>query len=180
MVSQQDQILPKLQESSGKVVGLISDTHVPVRAREIPKAVFKVFEDVDYIVHAGDLVELPVIDDLEKLAPVLAVYGNMDGPEVRGGLQKLNSFKVFNWRIGVIHDPGTLFGIRKAREIAKLNGFDVLVYGHTHNSSMKWNGDILFINPGSPTNPLPSFIAKPSVALLRVTKERIVPELIQI
>lgn len=180
MVSQQDRILPKLQESSGKVVGLISDTHVPVRAREIPKGVFKVFENVDYIVHAGDLVELSVIDDLEKLAPVLAVYGNMDGPEVRGGLQKLNSFKVFNWKIGVIHDAGTLFGIRRAREIAKLNGFDVLVYGHTHNSSIKWNGDILFINPGSPTNPLPSFIAKPSVALLRVTKERIVPELIQI
>jgi hypothetical protein len=180
MVSQQDRILPKLQESTGKVVGLISDTHVPVRAREIPKAVFKVFENADYIVHAGDLVELSVIDDLEKLAPVLAVYGNMDGPEVRGGLQKLNSFKVFNWKIGVIHDAGTLFGIRKAREIANLNGFDVLVYGHTHNSSIKWNGDILFINPGSPTNPLPSFIAKPSVALLRVTKERIVPELIQI
>ena len=180
MVSQQDQILPKLQESSGKIVGLISDTHVPIRAREIPKAVFKVFEDVDYIVHAGDLVELSVIDDLEKLAPVLVVYGNMDKPEVREGLQKLNSLKVFNWKIGVIHDPGALFGIRKAREIVKQNNFDVLVYGHTHNSSMKWEGDILFINPGSPTNPLPSFIAKPSVALLRVTRERIVPELIQI
>jgi putative phosphoesterase len=180
MVSQQGQVLPRLQESSGKVVGLVSDTHVPIRAREIPKEVFNVFEDVDYIIHAGDLVELSVIDDLEQLAPVLVVYGNMDGPEVRGKLQKLNSFKVFNWKIGVTHDPGALFGIRKAREIARTNGFDVLVYGHTHSSSIKWDGDILFINPGSPTNPLPSFIAKPSVALLRVTKERIVPELIQI
>lgn len=180
MVSEQDQVLPKLQESSGKAVGLISDTHVPVRAREIPKEVFKVFENVDYIVHAGDLVELSVVDDLEQLAPVLVVYGNMDGPEVRGKLQKLNSFKVFNWKIGVTHDPGTRFGIGKAREIAKMNGFDVMVYGHTHSSSIKWDRDILFINPGSPTNPLPSFIAKPSVALLRVTKERIVPEIIQI
>jgi len=179
MVSQQDRILPRLQESSGKIVGLISDTHVPVRAREIPKAVFKIFENVDYIVHAGDLVELSVIDDLEKLAPVLAVYGNMDVPAVRGSLQKSSFLRVFNWKIGVVHEAGTIFGIRKAREIAKLNGFDVLVYGHTHNSSMKWNGDVLFINPGSPTNPLPSFIAKPSVALLRVTREGIVPELVQ-
>jgi putative phosphoesterase len=180
MVSQQDQVLPRLQESSGKVIGLISDTHVPVRAREIPKEVFKVFQNVDYIVHAGDLVKLSVIDDLEQLAPVLVVYGNMDGPEVRGKLQKLNSFKVFNWKVGVTHDPGALFGIRKAREIANMNGFNVMVYGHTHSSSIKWDSNILFINPGSPTNPLPSFIAKPSVALLRVTKERIVPEIIQI
>jgi putative phosphoesterase len=110
----------------------------------------------------------------------LVVYGNMDGPEIRGKLQKMNSFKIFNWKIGVMHDPGALFGTRKMREIAIANGFDVMVYGHTHNSSMKWEGDLLYINPGSPTNPLPPFIAKPTVALLRVTEERIVPEIIQI
>jgi putative phosphoesterase len=180
MVSQQDQVLPRLQETSGKVVGLISDTHIPVRAKEIPRRVFKVFENVDYIVHAGDLVELAVVDELERLAPVLVVYGNMDGPEIRGKLQRLNSFKVFNWKIGVMHDPGALFGVKRMREIALTNGFDVMVYGHTHSSSMKWEGNILFINPGSPTNPLPPFIAKPTVALLKVTTERIVPEIIQI
>jgi hypothetical protein len=169
-----------LQESSGKVIGLISDTHVPVRAREIPKEVFKVFENADYIIHAGDLVELSVVDELEQLAPVLVVYGNMDGPEIRGKLPKMNSFKVFNWRIGVVHNPGALFGMRKMREIAKVNSFNVLVYGHTHSSSMKWEADTLFINPGSPTNPVPAFIAKPTVALLRVSKERIIPEVVQI
>ena len=50
--------------------------------------------------HAGDLVEMSVIDELEQLAPVLAVYGNMDGPEIRGKLSKLNSVKAFNWKIG--------------------------------------------------------------------------------
>jgi len=180
MVSQQDQMLPRLQESSGKVVGLISDTHVPVRAKEIPKGVFKVFENVDYIVHAGDLVSLSVVDELEQLAPVLVVYGNMDGPEVRGKLQKMSSFKIFEWKIGVTHYPGARFGGGRLREIAKTNAFDVLVYGHTHSSNMKWEGDILFINPGSPTNPNPPFIVKPSVGLLRVTKERIVPEIVQI
>ncbi len=87
MVSQQDQILPKLQESSGKVVGLISDTHVPVRAREIPKAVFKVFEDVDYIVHAGDLVELPVIDDLESLLQSWLFMATWMGQKFVGGFR---------------------------------------------------------------------------------------------
>jgi putative phosphoesterase len=163
-----------------KTVGLISDTHVPVRAKCIPKMVFKVFENVDFIVHAGDLVKLAVIDDLEQLAPVLAVHGNMDGPRVSGALPKINSLKIFDWKIGVMHDPSALFGMRKLRDIAKRNGFDVFVYGHTHNASIKWEGKILYINPGSPTNPIPAFTNKPSVALLKVTKEAIVPEIIYI
>ncbi len=164
---------------AAKTVGLISDTHVPIRARCIPKTVFQVFQNVDFIIHAGDLVELAVIDELEQLAPVLAVHGNMDGPQVSGALPKLNSLKVSDWKIGVMHDPSTLFGLGKMREIAKQNGFDVFVYGHTHNSSIKWEGKRLYINPGSPTNPV-SFISKPSVAVLKITHEAIVPQVIHV
>jgi len=110
----------------------------------------------------------------------LAVYGNMDGPEIRGKLPKMNSVKIFDWKIGVMHDPGTLFGIGKMREIAKQNGFNVFVYGHTHHPNIKWEGEILYINPGSPTNPLPPFVAKPTVALLKVTKEKIIPEIVSL
>ncbi|MEM2972064.1 MAG: metallophosphoesterase [Candidatus Bathyarchaeia archaeon] len=181
MSSQQSQALSQQREYGfTKTVGLISDTHIPLRARKLPTKVFEVFEKVDFIVHAGDLVEMSVIDELEQLAPVLAVYGNMDGPEIRGKLPKINSFKVFDWKIGVTHDAGALFGMGKMREIAKQNGFNVLVHGHTHNSSVKWEGEILFVNPGSPTNPVPPFITKPTVALLRITKEKITPEIIQI
>lgn len=177
MTTQEPQIFPKLQEVSAKTVGLISDTHVPIRAEEVPKEVFKVFENVDFIIHAGDLVQLSVIDELEQLAPVLAVYGNMDGPEIRGKLQKLNSLKIFDWKIGVQHNPSVLFGIGKMRTIAKTNKFNVMVYGHTHSSNMKWEGNTLFINPGSPVQP---FMTKPTVALLRVTKQQIIPKIIQI
>jgi len=181
MAIQQPEVLSKLREYiPTKTVGLISDTHIPLRARNIPEKVFAVFEKVDFIVHAGDLVELSVIDELEQTAPVLAVYGNMDGPEIRGRLPKLNSVKILDWKIGVIHNPGALFGRGKMHEIAKQNDFNVLVYGHTHNSSIKWEENILFINPGSPTNPLPPFITKPTVALLRITKDKIVPLVIPI
>ena len=165
---------------ASKTVGLISDTHVPARANCIPKMVFKIFENVDFIIHAGDLVQLDVIDELEQLAPVLAVHGNMDSPEVSGALPELNSLKVLGWKIGVMHDPNVLFGRGKMREIVKQNGFDAFVYGHTHNSSIKWEGKILYVNPGSPTNPISSFMNKPSVALLKITKEAITPEIIQI
>lgn len=180
MASQESQNLVNLQESPAKTVGLISDTHIPDRARKIPERVFRVFDNVDFIVHAGDLVQLSVIDDLERLAPVLAVSGNMDGPEIRGKLPKLSSMKVFDWKIGVTHSPGALFGMRKMLEIAKKNGFDVLVYGHTHSSNIKREQDVLFINPGSPTTPAPPFLAKPTVGLLRVTREGIVPEILRI
>jgi putative phosphoesterase len=165
---------------ASKTVGLIADTHVPARAKCIPKKVFKIFENVDFIIHAGDLVQLDVIDELEQLAPVLAVYGNMDGPQVSGALPKINALKIYGWKIGVMHDPNTLFGRGKMREIAKQNGFDAFVYGHTHNASIKWEGTNLYINPGSPTNPMSSFMNKPSVALLKVTKEAIIPEIVHI
>jgi putative phosphoesterase len=180
MATEQSQIRHETPAAKAqRIVGLISDTHIPVKAKCIPKTVFQVFEKVDFIIHAGDLVELAVVDDLEQLAPVLAVHGNMDGPQVRGALPKLNSLKVSDWKIGVMHDPGAMFGMGKMREIAKQNGFNVFVYGHTHNSSIKWEGKTLYINPGSPTNPM-SFISKPSVALLKITREAVVPEIIHV
>lgn len=165
---------------ASKTVGLISDTHVPVRAKCLPRGVLNVFESVDFIIHAGDLVQLEVIDELEQLAPVLAVHGNMDGPDVSGALPKLNSLRVFDWKIGVMHDPSTSSGMRKMREITKQNGFHVFVYGHTHNPTIRWEGKTLYINPGSPTNPVPPFLTRASVGLLRITKDTIAPEIVNI
>lgn len=175
-------IVPKEEASNFtavKIIGLISDTHIPSRASRIPQEVFKAFEKADFIIHAGDLVELSVIDELEQIAPVLAVHGNMDNAEVSGALPQIDSLKIYNWKIGVMHDPNTLMGNGKMKEIAKQNGFNVFVYGHTHSSSIKWEEEVLYINPGSPTNPS-SIISKCSVALLKVTKSEIKPEIIHI
>lgn len=149
-----------------KTVGLISDTHVPKRALSIPQRVFEIFKNVDFIVHAGDLIELSVIDDLEQSAPVLAVQGNMDNQEAIDALPKLDSLRIFGWKIGVMHDPQVIDGSNKMLEIAKENGFNVFVYGHTHTPRIKWEDEILCINPGSPTDPA-SFLNKPSVGLLK-------------
>ncbi len=163
---------------ASKSVGLISDTHVPKRAMCIPKRVFEIFANVDFVIHAGDLVEIAVIDELEQAAPVLAVHGNMDCLEVSNALPKLNSLKIFGWKIGVIHDTDS-FGAGKMEDIAKENGFNVLVYGHTHVSKIKWEAKTLYINPGSPTDPA-SFLNKPSVGLLKITKETITPQIVNL
>lgn len=162
-----------------KTVGLISDTHVPKRAAAIPQRVFEVFQNVDFIIHAGDLVELSVIDDLEQVAPVLAVHGNMDSPQANEALPELNSLRIFDWKIGVMHDPDVLNQPDKMIYIAKEKGFNVFVYGHTHMPRIKWEGDILCINPGSPTDPA-SFLNKPSVALLKMTRKVITPQIIEL
>jgi hypothetical protein len=162
-----------------KTVGLIADTHVPKRALSVPQRVFEIFQNVDFIIHAGDLVELSVIDELEQAAPVLAVHGNMDSLEVNDALPLVNSLRIFDWKIGVMHDPDVLKGTDKMEEIAKENCFNVLVYGHTHSPRVKWEGEILYINPGSPTDPT-SFLNKPSVALLKITKSAITPQIINL
>lgn len=163
-----------------KKVGIISDTHIPTRISALPSSIYHAFEDVDYIIHAGDLVELNVIDQLEQIAPVLAVQGNMDTSTTKNALPKTNLLKIMNWTIGVTHDPSTTYGTSDLREITKLNQFDVLVFGHTHTASIIWEGKNLYINPGSPTDPLPAFSCKPSVAILKVAKETITPRIIEL
>ena len=163
-----------------KKIGLISDTHIPTRAKKIPLRVFTIFQNVDFIIHAGDLVSLEVIDELEQLAPVLAVHGNMDGVNVRERIPKMNELTFDHWRIGVTHDPGTRFGGGKMREIAKENKFDVLVYGHTHHQSIVWEDNRLFINPGSPTRPILPFMTKPTIAILKFSQKKVETEIVSI
>ena len=145
----------------------------------IPSKVFDVFRNVDFIVHAGDLVDMSVIDDLEQIAPVLAVHGNMDSLDVKNVLPELNWFKVLDWKIGVIHDPNIFNSEDNMTKIAKDNSFNVLVYGHTHSAKIKWEEKNLFINPGSPTDPA-SFSVEPSVGLLKITKEAIAPQILRV
>jgi putative phosphoesterase len=162
-----------------KKVGLISDTHVPKKVYALPKKIFEVFNKVDYIIHAGDLVELSVIDELEQIAPVLAVHGNMDDINVSEALPTLNTLKVFDWKIGVMHDPNIAFGFSQMRNLVKENSFDVFVYGHTHMADIKWEEKKLYINPGSATVPA-SVMGKVSAGILKITKDSITPEIIEL
>lgn len=161
------------------LIGLISDTHMSSEADELPQRVIDTLRGVSLILHAGDLVCLKVIEDLEKIAPVVAVHGNMDPPEVRAKLPEINSIRILNWKIGVVHDAGALWGKREMRRIAKENEFDVLVFGHTHRPYLETK-PVIFINPGSPTRPVPPFFVKPSVGLLRVAEGGVEPSIVEL
>lgn len=163
-----------------KIIGLISDTHIPSRAKAIPIKVFEVFKDASLIIHAGDLIQLNVIDELERLAPVVAVQGNMDLPEVKAKLPTMNTVQVDNYKIGVVHSLGIIGANGKMQKEAEMHKLNVLVFGHLHRPSVKYENSVLLINPGSPTNPMLPFITKPAVGVLRISEGKILPEIVQV
>lgn len=163
-----------------KLIGLISDTHIPARAKAIPAKVFEIFEDACMILHAGDLTRLSVMEELEQMAPVIAVHGNMDTRSVKVKLPAMNSVSVYDWKIGLTHNLRFHFGRNTVREMMEKQGFHIFASGHTHRPSLKYKKGMLLINPGSPTNPIPPFLTNPTVAILKVTKKEIEPEIMNL
>lgn len=156
------------------IIGVISDTHIPTRANAIPAEVFKIFENASYIIHAGDFVELSVAEELKKIAPVVAVQGNMDPISVREKYPKVNTLEVLGWKIGVAHNGVPSLRSSRLKKLAKQNDFDVLIFGHSHKGSVGVEDGVLYINPGSPTQPL---LSEASVAVLKVSKGKVEVEI---
>jgi putative phosphoesterase len=116
-----------------------------------------------------------VLDELRRLAPVEAVYGNMDDPTLRASLPKELVVEVEGVRLGVVHIPGPAAG-REARLVARFPGCAGVVYGHTHVPQVERHGDVWILNPGSPTERRRSPVH--SMLVLDVKEGEIRPELV--
>lgn len=128
-------------------IGVVSDTHVPDRQDAIPAAILRGLEGVDAIIHAGDLTSLAVLDVLGAIAPVHAICGNMDPPEVRARLGKTALLQMAGRSIGVMHGDGPP-GATEARARQSFPEADVVVFGHTHRPFLEYRGNTLIFNPG--------------------------------
>lgn len=159
------------------LIGLISDTHIPDRARIIPQNVLDAFKDVDLIIHAGDLTIQAVIDELEEIAPVVAIQGNMD--RVAGlELPKARTIDVEGVKIGVAH--GEVYPRADTQQLlylAKQLDVDILVTGHSHQPKIEQVEDVLLLNPGSPIVPR---LADRTVMLLEINDKNVDVEIIKI
>lgn len=131
------------------VIGVVSDTHIPARARKLPRNLLKTLAGVDLIIHAGDITTLGVLDELARLAPVVAVAGNMDPPEVQRALGETRLLELEGVRIGVLHGYGGYGNIHQ-RVRAAFPDADCIVFGHTHEPYCAWHDGVLLFNPGSP------------------------------
>ena len=132
---------------------LLADTHVPKRARDLPAEVWRAVEEADVVVHAGDWVDVRLLDELEaRSARLVACWGNNDHGELRERLPEVARTEVEGVRLGVVHETGQARG-REERMSVEHAGLDVLVFGHSH---IPWDTvtatGLRLLNPGSPTD----------------------------
>ncbi len=159
------------------LIGLISDTHIPDRARIIPENVLTSFKDVDLIIHAGDLTTTRVIDELEEIAPVIAIQGNMDRV---AGLRLPNAkvIEAEGVKIGVVHGEVYPRGdTQQLLYLARQLDVNILVSGHSHQPKIEQVEDVLLLNPGSPIVPR---LADRTVMLLEINDKNVDVEIIKI
>ena len=132
---------------------IVSDTHVPKRARSLPGRLLREVDDADVVVHAGDWVDTATLDLFEARARrLVGVYGNNDGRDLRARLPEIARVELGGVRIAVVHETGPAAG-REQRCSAAFPDADVLVFGHSH---IPWDtttaSGLRLLNPGSPTD----------------------------
>lgn len=140
-------------------IGLISDTH-----GYLDPAVPRIFAEVEHILHGGDVGPYSILHQLEQIAPVTAVFGNTDGPEL--GLREVEVVELDGVKFLLKHivdvsptDPEVLARARRS-------GAGVVLFGHTHRPFESRAGDVLLVNPGYAGRQ--RFDLKRSVAILEV------------
>jgi putative phosphoesterase len=142
-------------------LGIIADTHGLLRPE-----VFDVFGNVDHILHAGDLGPLDLLTELETLAPVTAVYGNIDGFDVRARLPQVARIELDGFRIVVTH--GDQFGSPTPEGVQQaFPDAEILIYGHTHRPLLTLVDVVVTVmNPGGAGHR--RFNLPPSVGILEL------------
>ena len=159
-------------------IGVISDTHIPVSAQKLPQKVYDYFKDCDLIIHAGDAVEVSVIEELGKLAETKAVRGNMDSLELKQRLPEKLVLNVGGKTIGVVHGKGPAFKVQDV--VSGLFGgrMDIIIFGHSHVPFNEKKDGTLFFNPGSATDKV--FSRYRSFGVIEIKGDDIRAEIIKI
>ncbi|MNW94906.1 phosphodiesterase [compost metagenome] len=156
-------------------IGVVSDTHLPRFGRRLPSALVEGLQGVDRILHLGDLTAPEVLGWLEAIAPVTAIAGNNDPPELHAALGRKRLLTLGGVRIGMVHGDGKgKTTLERALAAFEDEPLDLLLFGHSHQPYCARHGDRWVLNPGSPTDKrrMPHY----SYALVDLAPGSIVPE----
>ncbi len=124
-------------------IGIISDTHGLLRAE-----VFGVFAGVEHILHAGDVGRGDILTELEAIAPVMAVWGNVDGREIRDRVPEVARIELGGVTVVMLH--GMQLGSPTPEKAAAAHpDAGLVVFGHSHRPLIRTVGSVLAVNPGS-------------------------------
>lgn len=132
---------------------VLSDTHIPERAKDLPLKVYEDLKSADLILHAGDMTSKEFLKKLQKISEVKAVLGNMDDIDLKNTLPQKQLIKVGKFSIGLMHgwgSPQDLIGLAQ-KEFLKEKP-DIIIFGHSHQALKMQKDGIIFLNPGSPTD----------------------------
>jgi putative phosphoesterase len=133
-------------------VAVLSDTHAPRHWKGCPPRVADRLRGADLILHAGDVCTVEVLDELSGYAPVYAVRGNNDGPEIIAwGAPVTLELELEGVRVAMLHDAGAAKG-RAARMHRWFPNADLVVFGHSHIPLDLAEHGVRIFNPGSPTD----------------------------
>jgi uncharacterized protein len=139
-------------QDDGVRVIVVSDTHAPRRWKSCPPAVALRLRGADLILHAGDVCTAAVLDELAAYAPVRAVLGNNDGPDVAAwGAPPTSEFDLDGLPVAMIHDSGPKQG-RLPRLRRQFPAARLIVFGHSHIPWNESDAGVTAFNPGSPTD----------------------------
>lgn len=135
-------------------IGVISDTHIPDKSERIPQEILNAFKQVDMVVHAGDMLDLEVINELNSVcAKIVAVAGNMDHEAVKRKYPLKELLDVEGFKIGIMHGWGAPLTLTEVlKDAFKADKPDVIIFGHSHKPMNEQIGGTLFFNPGSATD----------------------------
>ena len=139
-------------------IGLISDTHIPRDAQAIPPQVETAFADVDLILHGGDIYESRILDELEALAPVLAVRGSRTELTEDARVKDSQRLTLDGLDVGVLHhldypESPWMRSFEKMMQVEFGGPVDVIVFGSSHIPLVETYKGVLLVNSGSPTLP---------------------------
>ncbi|MBZ0255048.1 YfcE family phosphodiesterase, partial [bacterium] len=125
------------------------DTHLPEEG-PLPLQLLSELEEVDFIVHLGDFNDLDAYKEFQKIAPLVAVYGNLDTPDIRSLVPEKKQLEVNGHTIGIIHGWGPKKNLEK-RVAKAFDNVDIVLFGHTHVPFSDTIDDKFIFNPGSAT-----------------------------
>ena len=133
-------------------VAVLSDTHAPRYWKACPAEVARRLDGVDLILHAGDVCRATVLEELAAFAPVRAVLGNNDTPDVAAwGAPETLELDLDGLAVAMVHDAGPAEG-RPRRLRRRFPGADLVVFGHSHIPLDQSGDGVRIFNPGSPTD----------------------------
>jgi len=160
-------------------IGVVSDTHLRSAPEQLPGALVSALEGTDLILHAGDHVVMGIVDQLELIAPTVAVHGNMDTEEVREAYPKTRVLRLDGYVVGLAHGWGS--PARLAQRILDRYDFDghkldVLVFGHSHCALDDRVNGVRMFNPGSAAG----FRAGGTVGRMTLTSDGIGTEIVSL